>query len=294
MKVRERTGRISLRMCSYPLPNIAINVIEYCGAVDITLDQPTTTWYAVQIPLTGVSEINCRGKKFDSTRDVASVISPADELEMKWRDDCVQVVCRIQHAALEAELASLLGMGVDKVQFHSSLDVRGHDGAVGVGNAIMRLVKRIDRDDPLLKNAAYVRHLEETLLMQLLTEQLHSYSHFLDVEPRPVGPKVVRHALALLRSDPKEYSLAKLARELHVSTRVLQRGFRDYLGTCFRQLSEDCRFQQFNNALKAAIPGEASIYRLMVEYGLPQNGRTFSRYGQIFGETPLATMLNGK
>lgn len=283
-------ARLSAKMHSRRLSDIGISFLTYGDEV---LIEPGTinTYFAVQIPLVGVAEIQCGGRQIESTPATASVISPDDHLAMRWFSGCAQLVCRIERVALESHLAGLLGVGLtERLRFDVAMDIDRGPG-IGVRSTIRELVTRLDRADEVMDHDGYVRQCEQLLMTELLLAQPNNYSHRLRTEPRPATSNHVRYAIDLLESHPEwAHTLGDLANQVAVSARSLQRGLQRELGTSFQQLLKDIRLRRIHDELRAAEPHTVSVSDVMTRWRLPLKGRSFDAYRKRYGVTPLTTL----
>lgn len=283
-------ARLSAKMHSRRLSDIGISFITYGGEVFI---EPGTinTYFAIQIPLAGATDIQCGGRQMISTPATASVISPDDHLTMRWLGGCAQLVCRIERVALESHLASLLGEGLpERLRFDLAMPINGGRGA-GVRNSIHELIRRLDRADELMENSGYVQQCEQLLMTELLLTQPHNYSHRLRSEPRPATSGQVQHAIDLLESHPEwSHTIGGLAKQVAVSPRSLQRGFQRELGTTFQEMLKEIRLRRAHDELRGANPGAVTVSEVMTRWCLPLKGRSFDAYRKRYGVTPLTTL----
>lgn len=272
------------------LSDLGFYYINYGGDVSIELNEPTGRYFAVQIPMSGKTRIECNRDTFTSTIGCASVISPRDDLKMTWDPECGQLICQVGKAALESHLASLLGTGLRRpLTFHSSMDVSKGRG-LGVRSTIEGLMRRINRGDAVLNNLAYVRQIEEAFMTELLYSQRHNYTDSLPVERRAATSKDVQYAIDLLQTHPERvHTIRGLARQVNLSVRVLQRGF-ECVGTTFQELLQDIRLQRVHDELRAADPDVVTVTTVMTRWRMPLTGHSFNRYRELFGESPEETL----
>ncbi|HEX3216630.1 MAG TPA: helix-turn-helix transcriptional regulator, partial [Aestuariivirgaceae bacterium] len=87
--------------------------------------------------------------------------------------------------------------------------------------------------------------------------------------------------------------VADIARELGITPRYLQSGFRTYLGLTPHQFLRDCRLDQAHRMLSAALP---SLTATTVAYdcGFPHLGEFAQSYRRRFGERPSETLRRAK
>lgn len=265
--------------------------IRYGEDVCIKLDEPTGTYFAVQIPLSGRAVIESNSEAFASTTKRASVVSPHDDLKMKWLQGCDQLICQIGKAALESHLAGLLGRGLrTPLWFRPAMDVSKGRG-LAVRTTIIQMARRINRGDERFGYGEYIRKIEQELMTELLYGHWHNYSDALFVEPKAATSREIQYAVDLLQSHPeREHTVHDVAICIGISVRGLQRGFQRQLGTTFQALLRDIRLQRVHDELRAADPDMVTVTYVMNRWNTHPGGSYFRRYRQLFGESPAETL----
>ncbi|PKD78460.1 transcriptional regulator, partial [Escherichia coli] len=102
------TQRLNARMHHQPLGEVSLNRLRYGANVEIR-PGPLEDFFLVQMPLSGTALIESGPQRVDSTPDVASVVSPDDDLAMHWADDNDQFMLRVGRSLLERTLVGHLG-----------------------------------------------------------------------------------------------------------------------------------------------------------------------------------------
>jgi AraC-like DNA-binding protein len=108
------------------------------------------------------------------------------------------------------------------------------------------------------------------------------------------GPAHVQRACELIRSRVSEpVRVADIARELGITPRYLQSGFRTYLGLTPHQFLRDCRLDQAHRMLSAAPPGLTAT-TIAYDCGFAHLGEFAQSYRSRFGEHPSETLRRAK
>lgn len=109
-----------------------------------------------------------------------------------------------------------------------------------------------------------------------------------ELEPRAVGKSdLIHRACEQIASRVKEPTTAhEVARSLHVSRRVLERGFRDVLGVSPYQF---ILVQKLHAARRLLKLGKLSVLDACMLHGFDNPGRFAGMYARHFGELPSAT-----
>jgi transcriptional regulator GlxA family with amidase domain len=138
-------------------------------------------------------------------------------------------------------------------------------------------------------------HYLRVVLEMLLQSAPHSYSHLLDREPQAASSvRRVRRACAVIESCIGEpLSVACVARQVGVSVRSLQNGFRYAFGITPLQFIRNRRLERLHASLQAASPA-ANVTDLMLECGIVNFGRFAHYYRRQFGCSPSQTLRKGR
>ncbi len=106
----------------------------------------------------------------------------------------------------------------------------------------------------------------------------------------PLLPRGVRRALDAMRGNVgHDWSVAELAEAAGLSSRTLQRQFREFVGKPPRAALRDIRFETARRELLQGIP-DAKVMDIAERCGFPHCGRFSVEYRRRFGETPSQTV----
>ncbi|MFH1342431.1 MAG: helix-turn-helix domain-containing protein [Pseudomonadota bacterium] len=106
----------------------------------------------------------------------------------------------------------------------------------------------------------------------------------------PLLPRGVRRALDAMRTNVgHDWSVAELAEAAGLSSRTLQRQFREFVGKAPRAALRDIRFETARRELLQGIP-DAKVMDVAERCGFPHCGRFSIEYRRRFGETPSQTV----
>ena len=105
--------RLDARMHHQPLGEVSLNRLRYGAQVEIR-PGPLEDFFLVQMPLSGCARISSGPQQLDSTPEVASVVSPDDDLAMRWAEDNDQFMLRVGRSLLERTLVGHLGCALDR------------------------------------------------------------------------------------------------------------------------------------------------------------------------------------
>jgi len=287
------TASLDARLHTRRLSDVSISFLAFGTEVIVQSNSPSTH-FAIHLPLTGASTSICEGDRFTCTPNLALVVSPGDTVGMHWHRGCTTLIVRIERVALEAELATVLGECIRRpLRFVRQMDTT-HGGGALVSNALRHFAAQLDRTGGLLDNKTFVRAFERMLIVELLFGQPHNYSSRLDTEHAPAMSRVVEHAVAVLESHPEQpHTVTRLAEQVAVSVRSLQRAFQVELGTTFQEVLQDIRLRRVHDELRTAHPDDVTISAVMAKWRLPVKGHTYAAYRRRYGETPMCTLKRG-
>ena len=103
-------------------------------------------------------------------------------------------------------------------------------------------------------------------------------------------PRGVRRALDAMRANAgHDWSVNELADAAGLSSRTLQRQFREFLGKSPRAALCDIRFENARRELLQGVP-DAKVMDVAQRCGFPHCGRFSVEYRRRFGETPSQTV----
>jgi AraC-like DNA-binding protein/tetratricopeptide (TPR) repeat protein len=103
-------------------------------------------------------------------------------------------------------------------------------------------------------------------------------------------PRGIRRALDAMRANAGHYwSVNELAETAGLSSRTLQRQFREFLGKSPRAALCDIRFEKARRELLQGAP-DAKVMDVAQRCGFPHCGRFSVEYRRRFGETPSQTV----
>lgn len=286
--------QLDARMHTQRINKVSANYVAYGGEVLIEPGE-LESFYVVQIPLTGTSLIRSGAQEIFSTSSLASVVTPTDELKMRWSADCAALIFRVERAALEAHLRDLTGVSLaEPVSFRLGMNVNGGHGKSWFAG-FQLLVSELSRADSSMINSRVMsEEFEDWLMTGLLLAQPHNYSSILDRSSRVTVPsRSVTLARELIESHPEwPHTVTALARSVAVSVRGLQLAFAHHLGTSPKAYLTRVRMQRAHDELRAAQPGSVSVQQVAARWGFGHPGRFAGSYRRCFGELPSQTLAS--
>lgn len=279
---------LAARVHAVPMPAVTPMYVAYGGAVVETV-AAGGPYVVVQVPLTG--QIAVSRPDFVATPRYAAVV--AEALTLRWAAGAAAMVFRLDRRALEAELVDLIDAPVERpLRFQVRMDL-GAPAAASWLRTAMFLTGEVGRRGGLLDVPLLATDLERILLRGLLLCQPHSYSDLLAAGGGDTGlPGYVAAAVAVLEAAPaRRVGTDALARQVNVSTRQLQAGFREHLGMSPTHYLRQLRLRRVHEDLSGGDPARRpTVAEVAYRWGFTHLGRFAQDYRARYGESPSQTL----
>ncbi len=284
--------RLAARLHAVPLPCVTPMYVAYGGdVVDVLAEDGP--FYFVHVPLTGRVVITDDGQEFTTTSGSAAVASPTESLELRWHPDATAMVFRIDRRALEGALVDLIRLPVEKpLRFENRMDLTRQPGA-SWAHAAMFLADEVNQSGGLVSHPLVATDLQRMIMRGLLLCQPHTYTAVLaDETAATTLPPHIAAAVAVIEAAPERPLTAEtLAREVNVSPRLLQAGFRDHLGVPPMHYLRNERLRCAREDLTGSDPARRpTIAEVAYRWGFTHLGRFAHDYRARYGESPSTTL----
>ncbi|MBS44238.1 MAG: AraC family transcriptional regulator [Nocardioides sp.] len=231
------------------------------------------------------------GRRLELTPFDALVISPGTSYTL-WLDvDSPQSIVRIERAALERQLSRMLGRRLpEPVVFEHVSDLTTDAAGRWLG-ALQMLSTEVLAPASLMRQGVGAGSLEELMVSSLLYVQPSNYSEALR-NPGTSGRPAVRRAVEYIERHLAEpIRLDDLARHARMSTRSIQAGFRDDLGTTPVAYIRDRRLDAVRRTLMESVPADGlTVTDAATRWGFNHLGSFSVLYRERFGESPSRTL----
>ncbi|WP_055714629.1 AraC family transcriptional regulator [Streptomyces torulosus] len=283
-------SRLDARYQAVQIGGLGLHYLDYGTDVRVAPGE-LGDFYLVEIPLGGVSEISSGGQCVTADRNTAVVLSPARPIETRRSAGSPQLIVRVGRKPLESHLCRTLNRPVHQpLSFALGLPLDTPAGR-SLLNLVMLLRGEIENGGGMLNEPLTLARMEELFMTHLLLGQPNTHSEALHRGEQPVPPQAIRRAREIIEARAAEpLTVADIAAEVHVSVRVLQDGFRRYVGCSPTEQLRETRLRGANAALLEADPETATVTSVAVRWGFLHMGRFSMEYGRRFGETPSATL----
>lgn len=275
------TGRLSFSQINY-------------GA-DVSIEpEPLSSFYLVQLPLSGYDRQRVSGHELHSDHRFGSVHGPYETLEMNWSIDCRKLVVRIEREALEQHASSLYGHGVSKLlQFYSGMNL-DHPACAAWRNTARHMFGELQRSPQLFDLPLIRAQFEQTLMTALLSWQPHNLHDGAEQKLPRILPRHVKLAADYMQNHPElPVTVESLAQICGVSGRTLFAGFAKFMGMSPMRYLRDVRLERVRQDLLDPHQPR-SVTLIAMRWGFFQLGRMAVDYRKHFGEGPRDTLARGR
>jgi AraC-like DNA-binding protein len=260
---------------------------------EVSVDVGDIGSYHVNVPVSGQVVSWCGERQMIATPQRAAVFTPREHSVIPfWGADATQICIKIDRAALESEMAHILGRPVDKhISFDLEMDLTSPAGARWL-SMVELLIETVGdlRAVPTNGRANHVECLERSLISGLLVQQPHSmtYQMYAPVEAR--NPRAVQKVLDHIESVPgSQFTMSDLAVVAGISSRQLQNLFHEQFGMSPMTYVRQARLDGVRRDLRRGVDG-TKVSAVAFSWGFNHLGRFAQHYERKFGEPPSQTL----
>lgn len=284
----EPHGDVDLRLDARRADRVGIVEMDYGATVDITPD-PLDSFYLVQIPQRGAARIDHEGTEIRSDPSVASVLSPRSSSSMTWFAGNPQTVVYLDRGLVEDCARSLTGRASDEpLIFDVGMPLTSpsaHSWLETV-SCLKAELTGWRSDTP----GAHASALGRSVAAQLIETQRHNFTDVMARRASAARGTARRAAQYIEENLSEPLTVAAVAAEQGVCTRVLQEAFRRELDTTPLTYIRDLRMRTARARLLAGHPDELSVTDVALGVGMTHLGRFSVDYRRRFGESPSHTL----
>ncbi len=273
---------------------LSLNYIEYGGKTLIAPGE-LGSFYLLQIPLEGGAAIHNGSYHYYSHPGMAAILNPHLATTMIWEERCRQVLVWIDRQAMQEHLAAHLGAAPGKpLTFTGGIDLSTGEGA-RLRQLVLHLVEDVDRGTPPIGNGSLMaRQIEAAVMAGLLDAQAHNFRGATGSSAARLAPRQIRQAEEFMLAHlDRPIDLDDVARSSGVSTRALQKGFRDFRDTTPMNFLRDARLDHAHRDLQSAAPG-LTVTDVALRWGFSHFGRFAQVYRGRYGCSPSETLAAAK
>ena len=290
LEVQERNVALKMTLNALRVGAITVGYFRYGGAVRMVTADASN--YHFNIPVAGQCEQRCgMFEPVFSAPDRAAVYMPGYPADIQWQADTAQLCLMIDKHELELELERQIGRPLGKaLHFTPAMDARTPSAQSWL--AVLKLLEReIGRPGGIAQHPLVSGQLQMLLISGLLLAQPHNYSEQVLAPSPPAASRAIRRAVELMESEPwRPWSSAGLAKEVAVSVRALQAGFRRSFELSPMVYLREVRLNRVHEELAAATPDAVTVSAVAAHWGFLHHGRFADVYRRKFGCRPSETL----
>jgi AraC-like DNA-binding protein len=255
----------------------------------------TGSHFAVHMPTNGRAVCTLNGQEHEGNPTRALITSPGQVLVMRFDHDSPQLVIRIEQDALERHVTRLLGRALPRpIVFDPELDLLS-DIAVRWHAAVQLVHTEVFHQGSLLQRGQGIGPLEELIMSSLALVQPSNYQEQLSRTAMPAqdpGRRMIRTSLNYIEHHLSEpITLQDIARNVAMSVRAIQKGFRDELGTTPMEYLRNRRLERAREELLDAVPVDGvTVTEVAYRWGFRHLSNFAVLYRQRWGESPSETL----
>lgn len=249
------------------------------------------SFYLVQLPVAGHDRISINGHEYESDKNLATVHSAQEPLNMNWSHDCQKLVVKINKESLERHASNIFGRTVaNPLRFSSVMDLQKSAG-VAWSSSVHSLYLEIQRSPRLFDSALIRSQFEQNLMTTLLTWHSHEFSDHLHDDNPTILPGHLKRAVDYMQAYPQRViTMETLSEITGVHGRTLFYGFSKFLGISPMRYLRDVRLERVHQDL--LDPSQPrSVTDIATHWGFYQLGRMAQIYKARYGESPRDTLL---
>lgn len=272
---------------------LTVGQLSFGGPVTFLV--PELDAYHVSMPTSGRMRTLHAGHEVVATPATGAVFGPIGPVYTRHDANSAELAVKIERAALEDELAALLGHPVEgPIDLPPAMKL-----TEGPGQSWSRLVRllraELDYTASLIYEPLIAEQLRSCVLSGLLLSVPHRYHDEL-IGPQAAGPpRAVRRAMEAIHTEPERaFTVADLARTAGISVRSLQEGFRRHVGCAPMTYLQTVRLDRARDTLRRADPARATVAAVAHRWGFAHLGRFASGYRVRFGESPSETLRGSR
>lgn len=291
IRLPEDTSGFAAAMHGVRFRNISMLYLDL--HVRSTLEIPVVgRYFGVHMPMNGRIQCHHNGYEFEADTIHALVASPGADLTMNFDDDSPQLLIRIEEPALLGYLTRLRGRRLSgALVFDPEFDLSS-DVAVRWHAAVQLLHTEIYHAGSLVQRGHGISGIEDLLMNSLLHIQPSNYrDEFVRPVPDP-GRKLVQEAITYIDAHVAEpITMESIARNVHMSIRSIQQGFRDELGVSPMTYVRDRRLERVHDELADALPSDGvTVTEVATRWGFRHLGSFAAEYRKRWGMSPSETL----
>ncbi|MCL8025397.1 AraC family transcriptional regulator [Nocardioides bruguierae] len=245
----------------------------------------------VHMTSSGSARVEVDGEEQELSPFHALVVSPGTRYRLTMAVDSPQTIVRIERPAVERQLSRMLGRRLPEPVVFDPVGDLTSDAAGRWTGALSMVFTEVLSPASLVRQGVGAGALEELLISSLLYVHHSNYSALLR-SPGTSGRRAVRRAVEYIeRHLAEQIRLEDLAEYAQMSTRSIQAGFKEDLGTTPVAYIRDRRLDAVRRTLMESVPGDGlTVTGAASRWGFSHLGSFAGLYRERFGEAPSTTL----
>ncbi len=245
------------------------------------------------MPLTGgVSQYSTNGRQ-DVTPGQGLVISPGEQMDMRWKPDTIAMTMRVPETTVQRYLVDYFDIPLyDSIRFDGKFNWKDTESRA-LREMLSGICKELQNPQSLFSRGITSRAIEEQLILTFIDALPSNYSNALKLGHNNYKPRHVKHAMEYIIANAKKDILAKdLVTATGVSLRTLQTGFKGHCGVSPSVWVRNYKLACVRDALLNQKYDNIPVGDLAATWGLYHSSNFSRNYLALFGQTPSATRRN--
>ncbi len=268
------------------LSRLSVGAMSYGG--DVRIDPGRLeTFFLAMLPYAGRAQVQSGGQQVLGDTSTATLLSPTDDVLMRWGADCSKLMVRIERESLEQRLAQLMDRPLRQpLRFDVAMPMAA--GVTAWWQFVRLLVAEVEQFGT--QRAATVAQMESLLLTSLLEMQPHNYADALRADDRQAAPGHVRRVERYIETHAERpIDISDLVAAGGVSGRAIYEGFRRFRDTSPMAYLRLVRLRRAREDLLAGGP-DVTVASVATRWYFFELGRFAGQYRALYGETPSQTL----
>ncbi|GAB7528233.1 AraC family transcriptional regulator [Pseudomonas sp. 3A(2025)] len=286
-----RSGPVDTAFFRAVVGRCQLFVLRYGAEVEVR-PRPFTDFVLMQMPLRGRASIECDGLTLELEEGQVAVLSPNRQARLVWHSGCEQLLLKVPRSLLRLTQERLVAEGGLAADFSLPPAYRLDSAQVrGWLRRVDELLAQLDTPSSQPVHSHWLRHLEESLAMFLLTHPphgAHAPTALLESPAQRHALRQLQRIEGVMRSRLGEaLSLGALAAEGGISVRSLNTLCQRCYGQTPMERLRSLRLEAVRDRLLERR--DLSITEVAMAHGFTHVGRFARYYRERFGELPHQT-----
>ena len=251
-------------------------------------------YHSFHFVIEGICHVTSGKQNFTAHSGHIFVLHPEQEAHEHWADGCRQFIVRIPKHEIENAVCKFLGRQPAQDVIFKTLSV---DPGI---NGWIRHLSQLPQNPgcgsaTVFENQHVTYHLEQSLIMMLLSEIEHSCSAEMSQNNRSPAPYYVKRVEDMFRANfENEISMDDIVIASGVSVRTVFYGFQRWRGTSPMSYLRDMRLDAARKNLATPFAGPKSVSEAALAAGFANFSQFSKLYKMRFGQKPSATLVEAR